>query len=174
VKILKWLDEYFERVLLVFLLAVISCLLMYQIIMRYVFGSGLAWAEELSRYCFVASAYLCIGYCIKRDLLFRIDILFNILPKPLRKGLDLLMWAVTVIFFGYCTYYSVTVTQLAFESNALSPGLEIKIGYIYAFATLGMAVAMIRSIQYLVKIVKVNPETEKVSDVEAVADAKGA
>lgn len=173
-KILKWLDENFERVLLNILLAVISCLLMYQIIMRYVFGSGLAWAEELARYCFVVSAYLCIGYCIKRDLLFRIDVLFNILPKPLKKGLDFLMWIVTVVFFGYCTFYSVTVTKLAFESNALSPGLEIKIGYIYALATLGMATATIRSIQYLVNIVKDKPEIKRVSDVEAIADAKGA
>lgn len=69
-RILKWLDKNFERVLLSFLLAVISCLMMLQIIMRYLFGNALAWPEELARYCFLASAYLCMGYCIKYNLLF--------------------------------------------------------------------------------------------------------
>ncbi|SCZ80029.1 TRAP transporter small permease [Acidaminobacter hydrogenoformans] len=173
-KALKWLDQNFERVMLVFLLAVMSCLLMYQIIMRYVFGNALAWAEELARYCFIVSAYMCIGYCIKKDLLFRIDVLFNLLPKVLRKGLDILMWTVTVAFFIYCTYYSVIVTQLAFESNTFSPALEIKTGYIYAFATLGMALAMYRSIQYLIRIIVQKPEIQREADVEEISDAKGA
>ena len=153
-KILKWLDQNFERVALMILLAIISSLLMFQIVMRYCFSNALPWAEELARYGFVASAYLCMGYCIKEGLLFRIDSLFKLLPAKLQKTVDFIMWIVSLVFFGYCTVQSVTVAFLAAESGMLSPALEIPVYYLYIIATFGFALAVLRIIQHLIKIIR--------------------
>ena len=150
--VLRWFDNNFERVALKILLAIISSLLMFQIVMRYCFSSALPWAEELARYGFVVSAYLCIGFCIKEGLLFRIDSIFNLLPAKLRKILDVTMWGVSLVFFVYCTVQSVKVAIIAAESRMLSPALEMPVVYLYIAATLGFLLAVLRSIQHLIKI----------------------
>ena len=66
-KILKWLDEHFEEYILSGLLIVIAVVMMLQVIMRYVFNASLSWAEEASRYAFVWSALVSIGYSIKEN-----------------------------------------------------------------------------------------------------------
>lgn len=153
-KLLKWLDQNFERVGLMFLLAAISCLLMFQIVMRYCFSNAMAWAEELARYGFVASAYLCMGYCIREGLLFRIDALFNRLPPSLRRKLDLLMWFINLLFFGYLAFQSVIVLNIAYDSAALSPALGIPVFYLYGIATLGFVLTTIRILQHLLKMIR--------------------
>jgi len=66
-KVLRWLDDHLEEYILAVLLVTISCVMMLQIIMRYIFNSSLPWPEELTRYCFVWSGFLGIGYSIKRE-----------------------------------------------------------------------------------------------------------
>ena len=153
-KTIKWLDANFERVTLMILLALISSLLMLQIVMRYCFSSALPWAEELARYGFVASAYLCMGYCMKDGVLFRIDSLFKLLPSKLQKIVDVIMWLISLVFFAYCAVQSVKVAFLAAESGMLSPALEMPVYYLYIVATLGFALAVLRITQHLIKIVK--------------------
>lgn len=153
-KTIKWLDQNFERVGLMSLLSAISCLLMFQIIMRYCFSNAMPWAEELARYGFVASAYLCMSYCIREGLLFRIDALFNRLPAKFRRGLDLCMWLTSLAFFGYLAYQSVKVLTLAYDSEALSPALGLPVFYLYGIATMGFTLTTVRILQHLLKIIR--------------------
>ncbi len=169
-KTLKWLDKNFERVALMLLLAMISCLLMFQIIMRYCFSSALPWAEELARYAFVTSAYICIGYCIKEDLLFRIDALFTALPKKLQKALDILMWSVSLAFFLYCTKNSVTVTLLAQESKTVSPAMAMPTYWLFIVGTLGFVLADIRIAQRLVKVIASVKSTDTTTETTIVEE----
>ena len=64
-KIIRWLDEHLEEYILSGLLVVIAGVMMLQVIMRYAFNASLSWAEEASRYAFVWSALVSIGYSIK-------------------------------------------------------------------------------------------------------------
>ncbi len=171
-KTLKWLDDNFERVSLMVLLSAMSCLLMFQIIMRYCFSSALPWAEELARYCFVVSAYLCMGYCIKYDLLFRIDALFNILPKILQKVLDTLMWLTTFAFFIYCTLNSVKVTLIALDSGTISPAMAMPTYVLFALGTFGFILTDIRIAQRLIVMFKTSKSLD--DTLEASAFEKGA
>ena len=66
-KILRWIDDYLEEYISLILLAIISCVMMIQIIMRYVFNSSLTWAEELCRYSFIWIAFLELDTPLKGD-----------------------------------------------------------------------------------------------------------
>ena len=46
-KLLHFLDEHFEEMMLVILLAVMTASIFYQVVMRYVFNSAPSWTEEL-------------------------------------------------------------------------------------------------------------------------------
>ena len=136
------------------LLAMISCLLMFQIIMRYCFSSALPWAEELARYAFVTSAYLCIGYCIKEDLLFRIDALFNALPKktPESPGYFHVERFTGILPILY-KKLSDSHTAGSRVKNSLVPAMAMPTYWLFVVGTLGFVLADIRIAQRLVKVI---------------------
>ena len=56
-KILKWLDNYLELTVSVFLMSLMTVLIFLQVVMRYVMHNSLSWSEELARYTFVWLIY---------------------------------------------------------------------------------------------------------------------
>ena len=98
-KILRWLDEHFEEYVLSGLLVVISVVMMLQVIMRYVFNASLSWAEEASRYAFVWSALVSIGYSIKENSILKVDTLVEALPAGLKHLLITLINISVTLFF---------------------------------------------------------------------------
>ena len=60
-KIFRWLNMYFEPVLIVSAISLMTGLLCLQIILR-LFDATIPWFEELARYLFVWAMYLSISY----------------------------------------------------------------------------------------------------------------
>ena len=74
-KIISWLDENLEEFLMLILLAMISVIIMLQVIMRYCFGHALSWPEEFTRFCFVYTGCLSAGYCIRKGAGIRVRVI---------------------------------------------------------------------------------------------------
>ncbi len=146
-KVLKWLDEHLEEYVLSGLLVVISVVMMLQVIMRYVFNSSLSWAEEASRYAFVWSALVSIGYSIKENSILKVDTLIEILPAGLKHLLIMLINIAVTLFFGYLFISSIPAVQRVMMTGQTSPALKIPLGWIYFAAIAGFFLATVRSIQ---------------------------
>ncbi|MGB9812122.1 MAG: TRAP transporter small permease [Thermovenabulum sp.] len=153
-KILKWLDEHFEEYVLSMLLALISCVMMLQVIMRYVFNSSLSWAEELSRYAFVWSAFLSIGYTIKKRTILKVDTFVEILPKGIKKIVKILVALTITIFFIYLFVNSLPAVNRIYLSKQISPAMGIPMYIIYSSTSIGFFLAIVRSIQSALGIFK--------------------
>lgn len=146
-KIVQWLNEHLEEYILNILLIVISCVMMLQVIMRYVFNASLSWAEEVSRYAFIWSALVSIGYSIKERSILRVDTFVEVLPKGLRNIITILGNCLVAVFFAYMLANSVPAVEKIMMSGQRSPALEIPMGWIYLSAIVGFFFATIRSIQ---------------------------
>ena len=146
-KILRWLDEHFEEYVLSGLLVVISVVMMLQVIMRYVFNASLSWAEEASRYAFVWSALVSIGYTIKENSILKVDTLVEALPAGLKHLLITLINLSVTLFFGYLFISSIPAVKRVVLTGQTSPALKIPLGWIYFAAIAGFFLATVRSIQ---------------------------
>jgi len=146
-KILKWLDKHFEEYVLSGLLVVIAVVMMLQVIMRYVFNASLSWAEEASRYAFVWSALVSIGYTIKESSILKVDTLVEALPAGLKRLLVTLINVSVTLFFGYLFINSIPAIQRVIRTGQTSPALKIPLGWIYFAAIAGFFLATVRSIQ---------------------------
>ena len=146
-KIFKWLDNYLEECVLVIFLMLICIVMILQIIMRSVFNSALTWPEEFSRYCFVISAMLATGYCIRKGKMLRIDIVINLFPAKFAFILDIFS---SVLAFAFCCIMirpAYTITAGAFRISQVSPAMELPVWILYASAPLGFIVGALRSVQ---------------------------
>lgn len=146
-KILKCLNEHFEEYILSGLLVVIAAVMMLQVIMRYVFNASLSWAEEASRYAFVWSALVSIGYTIKENSILKVDTLVEALPSSLKNLLITLINFAVALFFGYLFVSSVPAVLRVISTGQRSPALNIHLGWIYSAAIAGFFLAAARAVQ---------------------------
>ena len=57
-KILHYLDEYLEEILMVIFLIAMTLIMGIQVFSRYVLGMSLSWSEEITRYLFHMVGFL--------------------------------------------------------------------------------------------------------------------
>ena len=77
-KLLHWLDDNLEEMLLIILLTAMTLVMGVQVFSRYILNASLSWSEELTRYLFIWSAFISISYCIKKWISIKIDQLINV------------------------------------------------------------------------------------------------
>lgn len=149
-KVLKFLDDNLEAVMLMILLAAISIVMFLQIIMQ-VARNPLTWPEELCRLCFVYSGFICFAYCQKRRAAIRIDVLLNVMPKPLRKVIDVLGQVTMFVFYIFLFTQSIGLLKTTAANGGKTSALQIPLVVEYFALTLGMGLAAFRSIQQFVQ-----------------------
>ncbi|MDR3258784.1 MAG: TRAP transporter small permease [Fusobacteriaceae bacterium] len=147
---LKWLDEHFEETALSIFLIVLVILTSINVILRYVFNSGLTWNDEICKYCLIFSGFISIGYWIRHKNGICVDTLVQILPSKYRKILLFMTQLVVLIFFCILFFYSVNVLKSVAKSKQISGTLQISMVYVYMAPVIGFALAVIRIFQVLI------------------------
>ena len=149
-KILKYLDEHLEEIILCVFLAIITCCTCLQCFMRYAMHHALSWTDELSKYCFVFSGFISIGYSIRKGLAIRIDIIRNALPAKVFALLNVLVSILMLTLFVLLFQASLVTYRSFLEGKMVSTVMGIPMHYIYAGAIAGFVIAIFRSVESLI------------------------
>ncbi|WP_308533838.1 TRAP transporter small permease [uncultured Peptoniphilus sp.] len=149
-KIIKWLDDYFEEVLLVFLLAFTTILTFTQVVMRYVFHNSLSWSEELARYIFLYLIWVGAAYAVKKEQHLRIEVILNKISKVNKNKFELFIYLIWLGFSLFLFISSLKMTINIFASGQLSPAMRIPIGYAYVSIPFGVGLMCFRIIQKMI------------------------
>jgi TRAP-type C4-dicarboxylate transport system permease small subunit len=156
---LKWVDKYFEEMLLVLFLLIITLLTGVQVFMRYVINSSLTWSEELNRYAQVWSGFLCIGYCIKRSCDIKINLFTLMLPAIVQKIINIIISFISIVLFIIFTRAAWGIISKILVSGQTSAAMKLPMQYLYAAPLTGFGLGIIRLIQNVAK--QFMPASEK-------------
>ncbi|MBB6448629.1 TRAP-type C4-dicarboxylate transport system permease small subunit [Geomicrobium halophilum] len=148
-KILRWLDKHLEEYILVFLSALATVVVLYNVFMRFVMNDSSSWAEELARFSFIWLILVGISYGVKTQRHISVDallmafkakgkVIINIIANVL-----FLIFAITMVYFGY------DVASTTLDRGQVTPGLQIPMGVVYLAAPVGMFLTSIRLIQHI-------------------------
>lgn len=146
-KIIKFLDEGLEEALMVICLVIITLVIMLNVIMRRT-GMTLPWPEELARYCYVYSGMLSAGYCLRRNVNFRVDLLYQMFPRPVKILIEYAGKILVLFLYAFMTYASF---DLIATTTSVSTAMQIPMKYIYMSIPIGMTLGVIRAIQDLIR-----------------------
>ena len=149
-KLLKWLDDNLEEFCMIIFLIILTCIMMLQVIMRFVFHSPLSWAEEACRYCFVYSVMLATAYCIRKGRMLRVDVVINLFPPVIAKLLDLIAQVMAILFCVIMLRPAWNVMAGAKNIGNVSSGMELPMWILYTSAPLGFFLGIIRGIQVFI------------------------
>lgn len=150
-KVVKWLDDHGEEVLLAIGLVVIVIVLTLQIIFRKVMGSSLAWSEELCRYIFMWSGMLTLSYTLHNASAVKTELVINMFPEKARKYINIVIQIFLLLLFLLMTKVSAAVVPTITQTGTAIP---ISRKWIFLSMPVGFLLAVIRTLQNIVKAVK--------------------
>lgn len=154
-KVFKWLEENLEEAICVVLLIAITCVTFLQIVLRNLpFTASLRWPEEFCRYCFVASAFISMGYCYRKNCVLAVDILAQRLPPAGARVLGIVNRLIGIAFYAYMILPAWNVAMNAKNIQQLSPAMQMPVWILYIFAPIGFFLGFARSVQEFVKFLR--------------------
>ena len=149
-KILSWLDQHFEEVLMSVFLCGVVVMMSIHVFFRYVVKAPLTWSEEATRYMFIWFVFMGISYGIRNETHVRVNIIEVIFPK----FIPVLSWIQDIIgaaFVFYLLPAGFAVIQQVAKSNQTSAGLHLPMAFVYGALELGLIFGVFRIIQKFLK-----------------------
>ncbi|MBR8461529.1 TRAP transporter small permease [Campylobacter sp. faydin G-24] len=95
------------------------------VVMRYVFNSGFAWAGEMTNYLFIWSAFFGAAYGFKKGIHISVTILIEKFPPQLAKIYVVFSHILTMVFLLFIVVYSIQYLQILNEMDFMSVDLSI-------------------------------------------------
>ncbi|MDD3139876.1 MAG: TRAP transporter small permease [Lachnospiraceae bacterium] len=122
--------DIFIKYILVLLIATVSVLGFYQVMMRYVFNNSSSWSEEAIRFLFVWAS--CIGGAIgvKEHIHIGIDAVVNHLSAAPKKVIEILVLVLLCVFGIFIFKFGMDLTIKT--SLQRSPALRLPMSYVYS------------------------------------------
>lgn len=120
-----------------------------QVVFRYVLATPLPWSEELARYCFVWIVFLGAAIGFSRGIHLGVDLFVNMLPEPVRRGVDTLTSVLIAGFAATVIYASFPVINLNMFQR--SPALGVQMSWIYMAIPISMALIFLICAERIIK-----------------------
>ncbi|GGC83859.1 ABC transporter permease [Thalassobacillus devorans] len=137
------------NIAIAFSLAAMSLLVFGNVVLRYLFNSGITWSEEMSRYFFVWLVFLGAIAALKDRMHLGVDIVVNLLPEKVKKVVFVLSNGLVLYLLWLLLEGSWRMTIL--NANSTGPATGMPLSYLYG---IGVVTSIAMMILILINIIK--------------------
>lgn len=116
---MKWIAKL-ENVIMIPLFLTGMCISLYGVIMRYIFNNPVIWIEEIFALTLVWSIFIGFSTALKNNDHIALDILYSVLPKKIQRVLDLIGYAIGIMFSIFFIYYGFLMVIEAYKIGGVS------------------------------------------------------
>jgi TRAP-type C4-dicarboxylate transport system permease small subunit len=148
-KILRFLDNYFEEILVIGLLLFLVFAVNIEVFRRYILNQSGAYSEEIARFALIWTIYLGVPYAIK----MRRHIICDVIPARIPRRLDLIINFISYLCFLIFSIvmvvqgYELVISQIAVDKR--TEAMHLPIWYFSIIIGIGFGLAVIRLLQSL-------------------------
>lgn len=140
-----------ENAVIILGLSAMFLILLAQVIMRYVFSRPLTWCEEAARFIFVYVSFIGISYAYRQKGHIRMEVVVNLFPQAVRRGLEVLINLGTIALFCYMIPFSFRF--IGIQAGVKATATHIPMSIVYTALPLGMALSCVRLLISSLRIV---------------------
>lgn len=161
---IHFLDINLEKIMLVVSTIAMIILIFLQVISRRFLNISLAWSEELSRYIFVWSVWMAVPYAVIKGRHIRLTFLRDALNDTGKFVLDMCFFVISIGFFAYIGFSSISLVSQIKQMGQLTPALAIPKWLCYLSLPAGCLLGSLRFAQYgIIRIKRFinNPEDNR-------------
>lgn len=158
--------------LVAFMLFAMFVLVFANVVARYVFGSSMNWAEEVTRFLMVGMAYLGMGLAMRERQHVAIEMVQEMLPRRLAR---LVRALVAFIILGFMASIAVLGYKYAvFAMPLRTPGLQLPTGMVYLVLPIGAMAFIMHLLMVMRTYIEIpEPAGESLSDQYEQAGGTG-
>ncbi len=120
----KLIVNNLEEIVASLLFTVTLILVIVNVLTRYVFRTGIPWAEEMATSCFVWTAFIGSAACYKRRAHIGVDILVNKMPVSAQNVVKTLVNLFMVFLCGYMFYLSIVYLKRSYRKPTAILGIS--------------------------------------------------
>ncbi len=152
---IKRLYDFIEEYVPIAVFLIICVVMLFQVLMRSIFGISFAWSVEVSQYLNVWISFIGIGFLRKMNAHIKIEMFFDYINVRVGKKTQVALFVVkkilNITFMVMLIWFGL---QLAIRSwNFRSPGLQIRQTWLYICVPLGAAGYLFREIQSIYHVI---------------------
>lgn len=144
---LSKLDRYFEEVACMVFIAIMAGCVFLQVVLRFLFGTAVAWAEETAVYGMIFAVYLGASLAVRERAHIRITLLVKALPRIMQVITVVVADLLSLVFIVFMVVQTITYTELLFEVTYITPGLGIEQRWVQAIIPLTLVLILFRMLQ---------------------------
>ena len=149
-RIATWIERHLEECIAGVCLSIMSVLVFYQVVMRYVFHRPTSWSDEIAVYAMLWSVYLSCSWAVRERAHIRVMNVINLFPGKARTAMTVLSDSVWFVFGLFITWQGVVLElslwELRFESPAL--GIDQKWPYLCIAVGFGLMTFRLAQVYY--------------------------
>jgi TRAP-type C4-dicarboxylate transport system permease small subunit len=141
------------------LLAVISCLGMWQVVTRFVFSQPSVWTEEVMRRLLIWMVMFGVVVALRKGALVSVDLMLRLSRGTWRRAVRAIITGVHLAFFGVLIWFgSDLVWRVRFQTFA---SMELSMAWAYAAVPVGALLAVVATLaQHL------DPQNEELASAQ--------
>ncbi len=139
----RHLEEFFAGICVL----VMTVLVFYQVVMRYVFSQPTSWSDEIAVYAMVWSVYLSTSWAVRERAHIRVMNFINLFPKTIARALTALSDLIWFLFAIFLTWQAVILEISFWENTYESPSLGIDQKWPYLCLVVGFGLMTLRIAQ---------------------------
>jgi len=108
-------------------------------------------AEEIAQFAIVWLTFLGTGLCARKGIHVTMSALIDKIPEKKRKGVVILIYAITGVFCIVLAILGVQLTHAVYSRGQVSPALRMPVWYYYIAAAIGFSLTGVHFFRALVK-----------------------
>ena len=133
VRVTAWLS-YLSGGVLIFIMLSIT----YKVAVRWLFGQGVGWVTDVTRYLLLYHTFLAAAWVLTRDKHVKIDLVFNRLGPRTQAGLTAITSFVAAILCFIIVWFGAQTTWAHFQMHYYKPSfIDIPTGPLYIIIPIG-------------------------------------
>lgn len=144
--------EKLETALMVSGMIIAVVIIFFQIILRFIFKSGIPWIEELARYIFIYFTWIGTSVAILTDRHIRVEIVYEKYPNA-KKYLEVVSTVICLCVALFMLIYGGKLLLDISKFSAVSPTMRIPMWVCYLSIPMG---GLTITIKYLYKLITID------------------
>lgn len=119
-----------NRLIVAGLLCATFLVVIVNVVLRYGFGTSLAWGEETARFLMIAGTFLGAGLALRDRQLVAIELLQDIVPPHLRRVIRIVVAIVVLVFMGVLVWIGAEFASFGWDKQTMATGISRGIPYL--------------------------------------------
>ena len=139
---------YFENTFSILLLLSATLVLFINIVLRYLFNSGLSWAEEYISYAMIWATFLGASICVRQKAHVAMTLILDgVKSETKRKIYQAVLRLVSILFCVWVLYLGIKQVIFLKGMDQTSPAMRLPMYFPYLAIPIGFGLMVIRLIE---------------------------